>query len=668
MNPIKRWLWFPFLLAFLAALALHSQRWSQESQHTRVELVTDYNSLVELGRSQGKDWTEVLPEFTRYGVNSLAFSELRLEELESYGICTVYSGVSLGAETHIGSGPAPLPVPQHTYLIHWGDQENPYLSFADLKRNCSDTFGEDRVHPWSLPGSPAVKGLEIDLPLRAVQSVGVCFPEWAIRTGLEQKLGIWLRPENKPPLHGDAQATNDRYLERMKAFPISGVIFGGAANEALGYPQEDLLKRTATTIAANHWKLGLIELPKATQQKGIETMVRAIPTDTVRVFAVPPAQQAPLKPERVAQMYCLAARERNLTLLYMRPYAYDPSPDKGFENANSDFFGAVHQELSELGRLGPADVFASEVKVSGLLAALLSLAGLSAFWMVVAEFANPPAVVVGGSLLGFAALNFGVVSLGGGVAHLWLALMALGSACCISGMAVVKQFPLLRAAAQEERFGALMGISTRAWLGMSCLSLCGAWIASAFLQETSYKLGLDIFRGVKLLTVAMPLLITLTWAISPQERQHWLQLSSAPMRLYQLVGLAILGIGGVFYTMRTGNMAGDVGGDALEMEKYVRMYLDRWLGVRPRFKEFLMAHPAMLMVPVAHRLGWRELTAVMLLVGCLGQCGLLDTFAHVHTPLKVSLIRCVLGAALGGVLGWVFAGILWRGAKALKWL
>jgi hypothetical protein len=79
----------------------------------------------------------------------------------------------------------------------------------------------------------------------------------------------------------------------------------------------------------------------------------------------------------------------------------------------------------------------------------------------------------------------------------------------------------------------------------------------------------------------------------------------------------------------------------------------------------MLAHPAMLLIPFAIRWSWRELTLVLLLVGSLGQCGLCDTFAHVHTPLQISLVRCLLGMALGGLAGWFYAAILWPAARGL---
>ncbi|ODT63739.1 hypothetical protein ABS71_13980 [bacterium SCN 62-11] len=625
-------------------------------------MVMDYNALLEYTRAKGdKDWAVTLKEFP--GIQGMAFTELKLDELESYGICTVYSGIALGADTGQGSSEnPPLPNPGYTYLVQWSPHRE--VTPEKLVEAVNQAFPKANAHLWDSSKSHKIAGarvVEIEMPLRSLQTTGLCYPDWAIAKAQEQKLRIWLRPENKASTiaPGDIQG----YFGRLAGHKPEGIIFGGSSNEVVGYSDEDVLKSTAAAIRDQKWKLGFIESAKANQQKGIETLVRNSELNTVRVFTVPPMQQEKLKPERVAQMYSLAARERNLTLLYLRPYAYDPTPDKGFEDANTKFFTDLSHQLED--RLGnDADTFHNEVELNRGVVALLSLAGLAAFWLVVLEyFPKVAPAPIAASLIVFALLNAGLAN-----KHAWMALMALGTACCLSALSVISQFQRLRRAADKPTDLEALKSSSLAWLIMSLISLAGAWIASCFLQETTYKLGLDIFRGVKVITVLMPVAITALWCLSEDQRKHWLGIGGAPLKLYQLIALGILAVGGLVYTMRTGNMAGTDVGDSMEQERYLRMVLDKTLGVRPRFKEFLMAHPAMLLAPVALRLGWKELTAILILVGATGQCGLFDTFAHVHTPLQVSLIRCVMGAAFGLLFGWIYAGILLAAAKGLGWL
>ena len=83
----------------------------------------------------------------------------------------------------------------------------------------------------------------------------------------------------------------------------------------------------------------------------------------------------------------------------------------------------------------------------------------------------------------------------------------------------------------------------------------------------------------------------------------------------------------------------------------VRAILDAVLYARPRFKEFLVGHPAMLLGLIYAAEGRRKWALPLLIVGTIGQVSLLNTFCHIHTPLLVSAWRAGLGIGIGIVIG-----------------
>ena len=92
--------------------------------------------------------------------------------------------------------------------------------------------------------------------------------------------------------------------------------------------------------------------------------------------------------------------------------------------------------------------------------------------------------------------------------------------------------------------------------------------------------------------------------------------------------------------------------------------LETTFGVRPRTKEFLLAHPLMLLglfLSLRYRAAW-----VLLIVGCMGQLSMVDTFAHIHTPIHISLIRILLGLGMGTVIGLILIGIWQIGEGIVK--
>ena len=101
----------------------------------------------------------------------------------------------------------------------------------------------------------------------------------------------------------------------------------------------------------------------------------------------------------------------------------------------------------------------------------------------------------------------------------------------------------------------------------------------------------------------------------------------------------------LIYLLRTGNDTTTVS----EYERLFRAMLDNVLFVRPRTKEFLFGHPLLLL---AFYWGYqRDEMLPVLALGAIGQISLVNTFAHIHTPVLTSLLRTINGLVLGIVIG-----------------
>jgi hypothetical protein len=120
------------------------------------------------------------------------------------------------------------------------------------------------------------------------------------------------------------------------------------------------------------------------------------------------------------------------------------------------------------------------------------------------------------------------------------------------------------------------------------------------------------------------------------------------VRVYQLALLALMAGLAFVYIARSGNTS-DISPSAFELA--LRSNLTALLGVRPRFKEFAIGFPLMMLLP-ALRIEHKRLTGWLFAVGiAIGTSDIVDTFSHLHTPLLASLLRVFNGAVLGIVLG-----------------
>lgn len=204
------------------------------------------------------------------------------------------------------------------------------------------------------------------------------------------------------------------------------------------------------------------------------------------------------------------------------------------------------------------------------------------------------------------------------------------------------------------------------------VTLLGALCVATLLTEVRFLLKIEEFRGVKLAHLA-PLVTLAVILAAPvlglerlfskrEESRSWLRSFLAlfrswmnqTIRVWELcAALVILAFVGV-YLVRTGNE----GLPVPALEAALRRWLEESFFARPRTKEVFIGHPA-LVVALAF---WREKdtwrsralrigTHALLILGAIGQISIINTFAHAHTALLVSLARTFFGAILGLLLG-----------------
>jgi Na+/proline symporter len=125
---------------------------------------------------------------------------------------------------------------------------------------------------------------------------------------------------------------------------------------------------------------------------------------------------------------------------------------------------------------------------------------------------------------------------------------------------------------------------------------------------------------------------------------------SHPLFIWHIIAIVVgLGVVG-FALLRTGN---DSGLGVSSFELHFRSILDKLIGVRPRTKEFLIGHPA-LMIGIAFLMTRKRSWGLPLIcLGVLGQASLLNTFCHIHTPLLLSTIRAWNGLVIGTIVGFI---------------
>jgi len=374
-----------------------------------------------------------------------------------------------------------------------------------------------------------------------------------------------------------------------------------------------------------------------------------------------------MSPPVGVERFVRAVRERGVRFCYVRLFL-DSRP--ALLEANVEYVRALAERLRDAGfSLGPAQPFERLVPPQSALAA--SCIG-----------------VVAGTLLLLGSLGrLRVIA--------WLALAALGIALALAGLSgdtdsCRKLFALLAAltfptlaivhlhrlqSQQCRTYGGALGRALGAYLTCAIISLCGACLIVGLLSDRLFMVKVDQFTGVKL-SLHLPLLavgviyLGALFASEPSWREQWRAaiekwravLATAVPYGHVLIVFLLLA-GAAVMLLRSGN---EPGFGLSQAELSFRSALEHTLVVRPRQKEFLIGHP-LLLLSIALML-CRTRRAIWLLLACatIGQTSLVNTFCHIHTPLRISVLRTANGLWVGALLGLVLIAIYWLAWRPLQ--
>ncbi len=349
----------------------------------------------------------------------------------------------------------------------------------------------------------------------------------------------------------------------------------------------------------------------------------------VRGHEIPHDELTRLTSGEILARFVRAVRERGIRALILSPYP-------GNSNKLSEFkeiIEAVENEGLSLGT--PASPFPAPSRWIGIAFHL----GVSALSLLLFLEVFPQLPLAG--LLfsgGIAALAFGMKDVP--LRQIDAFLLATGA-------------PVYVSIALHPRGGIRGGISYL--LAFSALGITFASLLAAILAHPAFMLKIHQFRGVKAALLLPPLtaVVLYIW----RQRIDWRELITTgnEPRVWPVlrVGSVLVGFAVTWFILvRSGNTSGLT----TPLEAETRGFLEKLLFARPRFKEFLIGHPALLMFGT--RTGTPFLRVGYLFFGMFGQASILNSFSHAHTPLLLSFLRTANGLALGILFGIAVHGVI----------
>ncbi len=623
--------------ALIVSLFFAWQRYDLERSHKQSQILLDWAQVYDAAQRSNIPLEEALAMFAPYCGGAL-IKEPTLPELQNQGSVAIKTaeamawdlktkGLSEAKEANEAKEP-------FTYLI-FSQKDDMQRALSQLKAK----MPKSRSYIFPLEGENI---LATDIPYGDLSLLGMGFPKAWLEALSQAGLGVAVQIKS---WHGFTPEGAGAVLDNIKDYEVLGI----------GFNDPDLpgvfLPIARYKEACLSWKQAIEGLNSSLitmefySQNGMGTMATVMEQNVLRLHSITERDmQTTVSREGAVDRYQLAASERNISLLLVRFL-----PHASLEE-NAGFFKEINVALWQKGIIQTKPLKFGFLEAGRLPLLIIALGVLAGAWLLARSFRLP---LFWANIM--AALGFIVAAglLFTGRAALFQKIFPLLSVLVFPTLAIINFMP---------RAGLKPGQAVLRLLLTTAFSLIGALLMVGLLADGNYMLSLKIFSGVKLAHL-IPILLVGAWFLFLREDENPLKKTSQTLNYpltnkYLLIFAVIAGVLGI-YLLRTGN-------DSMPLPQWERAFralINKIMYVRPRTKEFLIGHPIMLLL---FYLGYKDKFLPLLLLGTIGQVSLVNTFAHIHTPLIISALRTVNGLILGFCAGLILIIMLGLSVRAIK--
>lgn len=647
----RKWLWILVVIGLIGALPVVYDRMQTEQSAKTVEIVFDYRDLVDVAsyRAQPQDYLdEQLDRLKEAGVNSMAVFESTLEDYRKARRIMIW-----GAQDAA-----------NMMNTVWSENENyTYILFTSPENaerltpiisKAYNRLGID-TEAWSLRGQ---KGLILKTPLEDA-TLKTMQPDPLTLDMLRSK-GFNIVPRLSDSLPYDEAAMTET-MAYYKELGVKRILFEGETVKGFNDDEDrNTLSHFAKLLNENGIGIAAIENIKK-QQKGFKALAYNTDYNVARLYSLSEGDSS-LDTEKIVDRFALATKDRNIRMLYLNTV---PRRDTGkamitdtLDNlitSLSDPNGAIDRIKQNGFTFGQAESFKVVDSSYQRYLKLVAVVGAVSLVALMISYFIPGLTLLAWALglLGSA----GLLVLKPMLFEQALALAVAISAPTVAVVLAVRNLNAKGPSALKPGFKAMspgkrLTHSLVLYLKTAVISLSAVPFVIALLNNIAYSLVLEQFRGVSLLHMA-PIGLAALYVLLYRGSIAWNRTSEIlrkPITIAMVIAAGLAGIVGLYYLKRTGNS-----GFAFPFELEFRTFLENTMGVRPRNKEFLLAHPLFILGAFL-ALKYRNAMFV-LIIAVIGQLSMVDTFAHIHSPVIISLIRGLLGLGLGVIVGLIAVGI-----------
>ncbi len=615
------------VIGLLGALVSVKSRFSAEARNRRVELVIDWSDAQQLANTTSVPIDRVLQQLKAAGATTVAVNEDTLDTLRANG---VVSYKRKGSDT--------------------------VLTFTPEVAGQTDRV-EAAIHNKTrlmlIRQGPNV--LQVSAPWIQFNSVPIGLDDVVVQTIRRNNLLVAPRLLNYTGVNLSSIDWELKAVKKQCTGGMGPLIFSGSA--VLGF--RGAIKDTADELRALDINYGSVEFAKTF---GDDDLSRFAADKTVRVHSIGLDEMGTMDEPTAQERFVRGARERNIRVCYVRLFTNGLEKDPDVIHANTEYLSNITKGM-KIARLtvgdGPAHPFADDPIPNRVLRLAMALGISGGILLLIRTFTGiegkPYAITMG------LVLVFCLVLAMPSTTVKAREILALLAACtfpalglCVFGKPNAK--PGLTVTETLKK--ALV-----AYCSVTAVSVVGVLFVVGLLNGRLFYIKVESFLGVKLVMIAPILLVGIYYGLGLsdlastaywKERLERMKATGHEIMSHKLLlGQLLIGIVALaalaLVIARSGN---DPGVGVSSTELHVRALLDKYLLVRPRTKEFLFGHPALLLA-LAFTVSGRHKKWILplLAIGAIGQGDIMDTFCHLHSPLFLSILR----ASIGWILGAVFA-------------
>ena len=627
MKRLKQLGWLLVMAGVLCSLFLWGQRMQSEADYKSVQMVVNYSDIVAMANANDLTEEDFAKALQERGVSAVLYKEWSLGSLNANGQVAIEVGNNIEYAPFVGKISKEVPVSAANAYVALLDK-NIAVQVKDhvLEKVPGADYYPGQIDVITIPIMVPNGDSEVVTALNKIKEIGAGFD----MAGIARMSALGM--DTVPQLRTWDNPTDTSLrmaFDEIKAMPnLVYLLFND--KEIPGYPQKN---RTVADLLKD--AQGNTVVPVATiefsDQKGLNQLGVLLNKDVIRLHTISNGEMGNLTPDSALDRWMLAARERNMRSLLVR--FFDITTPGANLQGNLDYVASIQTGLMESGfTLDQPYEKPASIPASTILMAMVGTAVIAGVMLILLEMRLP---------------KLSLLALVGGIA-IWLALLLVSPTMAKKMMALLSviTFPTLSCLLVMKPEARSIGKSVVALLKLCVISYIGAVLMVGLLADILFMLKLDQFIGVKLAhvvpIVAVPFILYIWNEEKPLTFVKQL-LEKALDYKWTMLGV-LVAVAGVIYLSRTGNS----GAELSAAESMMRTFLNDVMGVRPRSKEFLIGYPFTLLL---FWLGASRKNWILTIPAIIGQVSLVNTYAHIHTALIMSMQRSFNGLVLGIAVG-----------------